>query len=218
MKNYDRLLIYILISFLGFLSCEEQEINLTDTAPYFTMQFINARKLQTLNDSIDNIDDKIITINDSITVLDSLYELNQTDYSVEKESLNNTKSDLNTLKGLFNDTISTVESGDVLISKIVAASLEGTEVTYADSAKSYKLGLNPNADSSKFYVHLNNNVYTIRTKYSRLTAEENRKIKVLAYDFDLLFDSNLDGYDSLSKIQDDSTNLSSNDFKAIIYF
>ncbi|MBL3655575.1 hypothetical protein [Fulvivirga sediminis] len=221
MKNLDRIFVICIIAFLGFLSCEEEEIDLKDTSPYFNLQFRHASRDTILGDSIATLTATVATISDSIQYIDSLIESgDETDYSIIKQSLNDERDSLNTLSSHYGEIRTQIANKDVLVSEIRGVGSNSEPLFYQDSAATYRIPLNPNSDTSMFKVTLSVDssdlTFNIFTRYTREKKIEQRKVKVFAYNFQVIKKD--DSYDSLSQEQEDSTNFSSNDYTAIINF
>ncbi|UII24630.1 hypothetical protein LVD15_15000 [Fulvivirga maritima] len=224
MKNLDRIFVIGVIALLGLLSCEEEEIDLKNTSPYFNLQFMHASRDTILGDSIAFLSDSVTNISDSIRSLDSLIEAGDTtDYSEAKRKLNDKRDSVNDNISHYNSIRSILASGEVQVSQIVGVGTTSQPLFFTDSTTNYRLPLNPNADTSMFRVTLTRNddsggdiTFNIFTSYTRERKIEERKVKVLAYNFQVIRKD--DSYDSLSQEQEDSTNFASNDYTAIINF
>lgn len=203
------------------ISCaEDQEVFFND--PSITVRFINADSLQKVNDSLGITNDSILVLNDtvnyfsdslviladSISVLNDSIENGRTEYEQTRDDLQEIEADftsslelvnanstlLSEVKSLLTSVVSTIESGDVLISSITNIQ-NNTAIGYTDSATSYKLPLSMTMDFSNIDIEIDGRVFPVEITYSREeVVDEKRRIRVLISNI-AIKDS---GFDSVS--------------------
>lgn len=164
-------------------------------------------ELSSLNAQIKDIDDSVKAINTLIAGGD------QTDYTDIKDSLSDQKEALTAEKNKVNSTIKVIKSGKIGIDKLSAEG-SASDILYEDSLTSYKFPLNSNADFSRIFVTIGDSIYTVDASYTRETIVKERAVVIKANQFEIVNVT----FDSVKISQPDSTNFSSNEATATLYF
>jgi hypothetical protein len=208
---------FFLLTAIVFCCAETQEVYFND--PTIRVQFINADSLVKLEgrksvveSTLDNLEDTLkffINISDSLQDgLDTLNDLvneGRTEYeelrgSILEDSIKNNiqvdffeseDSVFTEERLLILNAISTIESGDLLISSIT--NLEnGFFLSFVDSAADYFLPMSMNADISRLAVEIDNKSYNIELAYFREDFRDEKKrirvsisnLEIVNHDFD----------------------------------
>jgi hypothetical protein len=208
---------FFLLTAIAFYCAETQEEYFND--PTIRVQFINADSLAKLEgrksvveSTLDNLEDTLKfflnmsdSLQDGLDTLNDLVNEGRTEYeelrgSISEDSIKNNiqfdffegeDSVFTEERLLILNAISTIESGDLLISSIT--NLEnGFFLSFVDSAADYFLPMSMNADISRLAVEINNKSYNIELAYFREDFRDEKKrirvsisnLEIVNHDFD----------------------------------
>lgn len=191
---------FSLLFFWGCNDCEECET--TVSAPRASFVFINQTALDTLNTNLAEVDMALedlqasaAIVNAANVTLDSLLdsltarigrgmiELREDSTATANKIVANNETlatntaaqtSLNTERTEITSTISTVESGDVLVDTVTNL-LTGNALTFTDSATVYQLPLDPNLTEMSYGFSIAAMEYDITVTYVTTTSQNARR-------------------------------------------
>lgn len=215
MKNTVTIISLLALAlFMSLTGCEETSLEVGRAEAFFKVKFINRDSLVSLNSHINVVNGQIRAINDSLNAIEQREENgDETDYSEMIDSLNLKKDSLDAAKIHFNEVIATINSGKIQIDRLTAEGGAG-DITFRDSLTLFHFPLNSNADSSQYFVTIEDETDTIMVTYARETVVAERRVEINAYNFKIIDHT----FDDLEITQSDSTNLPSNEATATFYF
>lgn len=208
------LILTVSMLILATLSCEENETDISGIEPFFNVKLINQDSIVQLRNEIAEANVQIGIVNDTIKAIEQRIDNgDNTDYTERLDSLNVEKDTLSANKVTFNEIIKVINSGKIKITRLSAAGA-AADIVYDDSLTTYRFPLNTYADTSLFYVTIAEDLYTLKATYERETIVEERTVLIRAKNFNIADHT----FDSLKLSQFDSTNFSSNEATATVYF
>lgn len=191
---------FSMLFFWGCNDCEECET--TVSAPRTSFVFINQTSLDTLNTNLEAVDASLAELqanaailNAANATLDSLLDSlsariargmvelrDDSTATANKIVANNqtlatnteAQTDLNTERTSIASTISTVESGDVLVDTVTNL-LTGNSLVFTDSATVYLLPLDPNLTEISYGFSIASMEYDITVTYTTNTSQNARR-------------------------------------------
>lgn len=193
-------------------SCEDcYKCGIDQEEPYFNVKFLNARKLRSVNDSIQQIDKK--NKENNTFLMESNKFLNSTLDSLDDEedsiviaslqlkvdsvesaiaTLNKNINNLNTAKTKLNQVKKKIESGAVPLERI--ASPQGKEITFVskDSLTTYKFPLPMNDTFATYFIEVNDSAYSLEVSYATEQTVEYGSVGIQANNLTVLSSTNLD--------------------------
>lgn len=215
----------------GCSDCEECETEVS--APRTSFVFINQTSLNNLNPQVETIEatleqlaSEASTFSAQLTTLDSLLDsltarITREEIEISQDSLDQINSTieqlngeltanseqqalLNTDKSSLESTISTIESGAVLIDTIVnVATEEG--LVFTDSASTFLLPLDPNFNEITYRFSIASQRYEVSLSYDLTqTLDARRKVRILAEN--IQYDSLTSTFDSVNIVSTESNN------------
>ncbi len=191
---------FLLLLFWGCNDCEECET--TVSAPRASFVFINQTSLDTFNTNLETIDASLADLQASAAVLNAanvtldslldsltariergMVELRDDSIATANEIVANNQTltantevqtSLNTERASIANTISTIESGDVLVDTVTNL-LTGNSLVFTDSSTVYLLPLDPNLTEMSYGFSIASMEYDITVTYVTTTSQNARR-------------------------------------------
>ncbi|MEO1049495.1 MAG: hypothetical protein AAFX87_02670 [Bacteroidota bacterium] len=182
------------------MSCEENELSIDGIDPFLRVRFFDNDSITLVADSVaifdlrlEELDSllgiisaEIDTARDSLNTADSLFYQNLLEQlEAQQTSLEEEESERDSVRTIFTDIQSRLNSGEILLDSLTGDGAALTE-TFDEVQTEYIFRLNPNADISTFFISIRGNIDTLSLGYERVTQVIERNILVQAQNLDTL--------------------------------
>ncbi len=204
MKTAGYLIIFLTLTFLGLISCSEDEMQADGIEPFIQVTFIDTDSLVFFTGLKTDVESSISTIDSRIEGIDSLE--NRNDFADEKDSLNLVKDNLQDSISSLNSLISDVNSGLTFLSNV------NSIVPTVSRREIHTFPLNSNDSVSRFITIIYNHQDTIDIHYNLELQFKENQLRAIASELDV------DRYNTFDSVKLSCDNCISNEAILTVYF
>lgn len=210
MKFLQHIGLVLVLSFLTFISCTDEEIQADGIEPFITLKFINQDSLNKVRAVISANNSRITAIDKRIAAIDTAD--NRTELQAEKDSLNQVKSVLEDSTTYWVTIRTAISNGKVQVDSVAGIST-GQYILFGNILSSYVLPVNSNSNFCSYSISLNTRTDTLDLSYIITTAFIENQLRATATNLDVSYSS----YDSVI-VNCKDTICNTNEAELTIYF